>query len=331
MTTPLQNSVGVAVGKFNPPHMGHVHLVRTAAAQVNHLFVLLADDPDQTIRGDVRAGWLLDAAPANVTILVTPDDIPAANEPWAARALEVLPATPDIAFTSETWGPGWAAAMGAGHVAIDVPRAEVPISASRIRADLRGNFHWLVPAARVALARRIVVVGAESTGKTSLAQQLARSFGTVWVPEYGRWYWEGRRHLADQAWDSDEFLRVAATHHQTEVDLARRAAGGLVIADTDALVTAVWHRRYLGFDLPVLQELALRHRPDLYLICEPDFPWVQDGTRESSDHRQAMHRLTVELVAASGVHFDLVGGTRAARHARASRRIEEVAVFDPLT
>jgi nicotinamide riboside kinase len=58
---------------------------------------------------------------------------------------------------------------------------------------------------RAGLARRVVVIGAESTGKTTLAQALAENLGTVWVPEYGRWYWEGRRCLADQEWDTGEF------------------------------------------------------------------------------------------------------------------------------
>jgi nicotinamide riboside kinase len=76
--------------------------------------------------------------------------------------------------------------------------------------DHGASFHWLVPAARAELARRVVLVGAESTGKSTLARALAEAFETVRVPEHGRWYWEGRRYLEDQTWTNEEFRRIAA-------------------------------------------------------------------------------------------------------------------------
>ena len=210
-------SLGVVVGKFNPPHLGHLHLITTAAAQVDRVVVLLCDRADQTISAETRRRWLLDACPANVEVIITPDDLPEANEPWAARAIDVLGRQPHVAFTSEPWGPGWAAAMGAQHVMVDLERTAQPTSGTALRADLGANFEWLVPAARAELARRVVVVGAESTGKSTLAAALAESLGTVWVPEYGRFYWEGRRHLAVQDWTADEFVRIAAGQHRLAV------------------------------------------------------------------------------------------------------------------
>jgi HTH-type transcriptional repressor of NAD biosynthesis genes len=290
----------------------------------------LGDRGDQTIPAGDRARWLEDVVPGNVSIVVTPDDLPTANEPWAQRALEVLPERPTVAFTSESWGPGWAEAMGCRHVAVDIDRREFPISANAIRADLKANFGWMVPASRAELARRVVVVGTESTGKTTLAEALAETYGTVWVPEYGRSYWEGRRHLVDHSWDTDEFTRIATTHHEVEAHLARRAVGGLVVSDTDALVTGVWHRRYLGFDSPVLADIAARHRPDLYLVCAPDFDWAQDGTRESLEHCADMHRHTLASVEKSGVGFEVLTGDHDFRLRRASEHVDELTIFPTL-
>ena len=101
LAAPQPARIGVTVGKFNPPHLGHLHLIETAAAQVDQLFVLLGDRPDQTIPADRRKAWLEGASPTNVTILVTPDDLPLENEPWAGRTLDVLPDRPDLAFSSE--------------------------------------------------------------------------------------------------------------------------------------------------------------------------------------------------------------------------------------
>jgi HTH-type transcriptional regulator, transcriptional repressor of NAD biosynthesis genes len=321
---------GVVVGKFNPPHLGHLHLIERGAAEVEHLYVLLCDRADQTIGADRRARWLADAAPANVSVLVTPDDLPAANEPWAARTMEVLPVRPEVAFTSESWGPEWASLMGARHVMVDLKRARFPVSGTRLRAELRSHFEWLVPAARAGLARRVVLIGAESTGKSTLAEALAQQLGTVWVPEYGRWYWEGRRYLADQAWAGDEFVRIASAQGRLEDDLARLASGGVVIADTDALVTAVWHERYLGGASAEVDRVAASRVPDLYLLCRPDFAWVQDGTRESSAHRASMNEAMRSRAERSGAAVVEVAGPHEQRLAVALAAIDVAAQFAPL-
>jgi NadR type nicotinamide-nucleotide adenylyltransferase len=323
-------SVGITVGKFNPPHLGHLHLIETAAAQVDRLYVLLGDRPHQTIPAGQRQAWLADAAPANVTILITPDDLPAANEPWARRALEVLPARPDLAFTSEEWGDGWAEMMGAAHVSVDPDRTLFPISAEILRADLGANFGWLVPAARAGLARRVVVIGAESTGKTTLARALADALGTVWVPEYGRTYWEGRRYLTDQRWDPDEFRRITVAQRSLEADLARQATNGVVVSDTDALVTAVWAERYLGSSVPGLEAGLAEGRPDLYLLCSPDFAWVQDGTRESNHRRHWMHRAMAERARASGAEVVVLTGPPGRRLDQALEVVRPLTVFPKL-
>lgn len=315
--------IGVTVGKFNPPHLGHLHLVETAAQEVDRLFLLLCDRPDQTLPAEQRRRWLVDSAPTNVAVIVTPDDLPEANEPWAARALHLLPRRPDVAFTSEPWGSGWAAAMGAEHRSVDERRDRHPISGTALRESLGEHFEWLVPAARAELARRVVLVGAESTGKTTLADALARELGTVWVPEYGRWYWEGRRHLPDQSWSTDEFRRIARAQRSLEHDLARRSRRGLVVNDTDALVTAVWHERYL--DRRDAELDAMVEPPDLYLVCCPDFDWVQDGTRESHVEREGMHAAMLARAEASGAAVAVLTGSHDERIALA------LALIHPLT
>jgi HTH-type transcriptional regulator, transcriptional repressor of NAD biosynthesis genes len=321
---------GVVVGKFNPPHLGHLHLIEQGAARVERLYVLLCDRPDQSIPVALRRQWLEDAVPSNVSVLVTPDDIPTENEPWARRALEVLPEAPDLAFTSEEWGPGWAALMGAEHVMVDLARAAFPVSGSRLRADLRAHFEWLVPSARAGLARRVVLIGAESSGKSTLAEALAAELGTVWVPEQGRTYWEGRRHLVDQPWSTEEFRRIAHAQRRSEDDLARKASKGVVVADTDALVTAVWHERYMGCADPELDAFAAGWVPDLYLVCCPDFGWVQDGTRESEAHREAMHASMERRARRSGARVVTLPGPHELRLRTALAAIEEVATFGEL-
>lgn len=325
-------TLGVTVGKFNPFHAGHDHLLRTARSQVDQLVVVLADRGDQTLPGEIRAGWIRAEHP-DVEVLVTPDDLPEAHEPWAERTLGLLAGRrPDLVFTSEPYGEAWAAAMGARHVPVDPARAAVPICGTELRADLAAGWRWLAPSTRAGLARRVVVVGAESSGTTTLAHDLAQALGTVWVPEHGRWYWEGRRHLPDaDRWDPEEFLHIGRAQAGLEDALARRA-DRVLIADTDPLATVAWAERYLDGPAPeALRQLATARRPDLYLLSAPDFPFVQDGTRDDGPHRARMHDRLAGLLAASGVPWHELRGPPAARLAEARRLVEPLRTFPPLT
>lgn len=303
---------GVAVGSFNPPHAGHVDLVAAALEQTRQLHVLVRERADQSISGADRAAWLADAVdvqPGRLVVHITPDDLPDEPEPWAERALAVLPTAPEVAFTDAADGLAWASAMGAAHVVVDPKPGAQPISAAALRGDLAGSFDHLVPAARASLCRRVVLAGAESTGKTTLAAQLARELGTAWVPEHRRLYVEGRRTLPDaSAWASWELATIARTQQRLIQDMARLSRRGWLIADTDALATAVWHRRQLGRRSPVVEHLAAMSRPDLYVVCAPDLPWTDDGARGSAAERAAMHLDTLDLLEASGVPFVVVVG-----------------------
>jgi nicotinamide riboside kinase len=82
--------------------------------------------------------------------------------------------------------------MGSTHVAVDPARAAVPCSGTQVRANPFAWWDFLAPCVRAYFAVRVVLIGAESTGKTTLAQALAAHYHTTWVPEYGRTYWEAK-------------------------------------------------------------------------------------------------------------------------------------------
>lgn len=319
----------MTAGKFHPPHVGHLHLVAQATRQVDRLVVLVCDHPQQVLPAKDRAAWLRDVAPDGVTVIVTPDDLAADDSrAWARRAEAVVAGLGlgriDVAFTSEAYGDTWAADLGATHVAIDPERRAVPVSATAVRADLEGEFHQLVPSARSALARRIVLVGAESTGKSTLAEQLARELGTAWVPEWARAYDAGRRTAPDTSWTPDEFRLIVREQSRLEDQLARRARRGVVVCDTDALATAVWRQRYLGGADPWIERAAVQRRPSLYLLCAPDLPWVDDGTRESREHRRSMHAGFLERLGAADVPFAEIVGVGEARLDAALAAVERL-------
>lgn len=118
---------------------------------------------------------------------------------------------------------------------------------------------------------RICFHGAESTGKSVLAKQLAAEFPCPWVPEYGRTYCEERG--TDLV--MDDLLAIAEGQ-----DAATRAAMAskpqLLLLDTDQLMTAAWAEMLFGQVPPALLAYP---KADLYLLFAADVPWIDDGTR----------------------------------------------------
>ena len=138
--------------------------------------------------------------------------------------------------------------------------------------------------------KRVAIVGAESTGKTTLAQELAAHFHTVWVPEYGREYTEvnvGREAFFHYQWHDEEFLQIAQKQVELEDKLAEKA-NRVLICDTDALATCIWQERYLGSCSPEVANIAAHRHYDLYLLAHFDVPFLQDGLRDGEHLRQWM-------------------------------------------
>src|SRR5690349_9964059 len=285
-------TLGFIVGKFYPPHRGHKHLIDSARRQVDRLIVMLAHHPSQTIPGELRKAWLEEIHP-DCEIHLVPDELDDDSQQWAEFTVRYLQRAPDVVFSSEDYGPEFARLMGARHVMIDRPRSIVPISGTAIRAAPLENLHFLEPCVRAYFVRRVVLIGAESTGKTTLAQQLARELKTTWVAEYGREYWEKKvagLSMTGQlpGWTSDEFLYIA-TEQQRREDAAATVANKVLICDTNAFATGTWHERYMNARDPRVVEVGARDGVDLYLLTAPDFPFVQDGFRDGESIRNWMH------------------------------------------
>jgi HTH-type transcriptional regulator, transcriptional repressor of NAD biosynthesis genes len=313
---------GVVIGKFYPPHRGHKYLIDTAAAQVERLTVIVCGKPEQLLSGESRAAWLREMHP-NVAVLAIDDYYPDDDSRlWAELTIGWLGGWPDVVFTSEGYGEQYAHFLGCRHVSVDPARLSVPCSGTAVRADPLAMWEYLEPPVRAYLAKRICIVGAESTGTTTLAQDLAAHYRTAWVPEFGREYSEGRLLRGITAdWATDEFTRIAAEQCRME-DAAARECGGLLICDTDAFTTSIWHRRYLGQRSPVVEAIADSRRYDLYLLTGDEIPFVQDGTRDGEHIRHWMHDTFVEELERTGREYVLLRGSREERLARAVAAIE---------
>lgn len=174
--------------------------------------------------------------------------------------------------------------------------------------------------------RRIVVTGAESTGTTTLARALAEHFDCPLVLEYGREWSATRPGGLAAPWRTEEFIEIATTQNAMEDAAARASANGWIVCDTDALATAIWHERYMGFASPeVLAVAAKQRRPFVRVLTGDEIPFVQDGLRDGEHIRHAMQarfREALDAPEAAGAPWLEVHGSVEARLAEALAFIE---------
>lgn len=334
---------GLVIGKFYPPHLGHHHLVSSAARQVDRLTVLVMASAGESVPLADRVRWMAEVhRDEPVDVIGAPCDVPmdlGSDTVWSAHVAIMraavaahTPARVDSVFSSESYGPELARRLEARHVFVDPARATHRVSGTAVRDDLHGHWDALHPVVRAGFATRIVVLGSESTGTTTVSRALAehyRSPGgvwarTAWVPEYGRDHTMlkydaacraadrsggPRPSLDDLRWDSDDFGTIARQQAELEEQAARQGSP-VLICDTDALATRVWERRYVAPSsraaadaVPTLRERAI------YLLTDHEgVPFVQDGWRDGERVRAEMTGWFIEELVSSGASWTLLTG-----------------------
>jgi NadR type nicotinamide-nucleotide adenylyltransferase len=190
---------------------------------------------------------------------------------------------------------------------VDANREAIPISGTQIRADVHAHRDWLPPEVYASFVRRVCLLGGESSGKSVLARTLAERLGTQFVPEYGRDLWTRKKG----ALEFDDLLEIATTQVALE-EAAARQANGVIFCDTSPLTTLFYSLDLFGRADPGLEALANRHY-DQYVLCAPDFPFVQDGTRRDEDFRRRQHEWYLKELNERGLRYALATGALDAR------------------
>lgn len=280
-------SLGMVLGKFMPPHRGHQVLIDFARAYVDRLVVQVCTLEREPIPGSLRYRWMQEAFPTAEVVHHT-DEIPSYPHEcpdrfydiWRESLLKRMDRAPDYVFAGEDYGFPLGEALGAKFIPMPRQATAFPCAATAIRQDPLGCWDWILPQARPYFLKRVAIVGPESVGKSTLSERLAAHFGTVHVPEYGRIYTD--------AYGMDltpsDFEAIARGHRALEDSLAPNARG-VLICDTEAVVTKTWSRYLLDAVPPLVEAYACEPRYDLYLLLPPTMPWFQDGTRVQEDLR----------------------------------------------
>lgn len=280
---------GFLLGKFMPPHAGHLYCAEVGKARCDVMTVLVCSYDAEPINGYLRAKWMREClSRPGYRVLHMHRDIPQVPEEhhnfwhiWRAAITEFHPEPIDWVFGSEGYIHRLAQEVGARPFPVDPERRIVPVSATAIRENLTSNWsHVPVPVKRH-YQRRLVLVGAESTGKTVLAESLAARLGSVPIPEYGRDYDAVFRHGQD--WVAADFEAIMEGHKALADTMAVRG-GPLLVEDTDAVQTLVWAEALLGkAPKPLVNWAHSAVEGKTYILLDHATPWEDDGTRHFAD------------------------------------------------
>ena len=173
--------------------------------------------------------------------------------------------------------------------------------------------------------KRVVLIGSESTGKTTLARRLAEHYGVEWVPEFVRDYATEKNAPLDFS-DHGPIARGHMVREDQYVTRAVSRNAKLLFQDTDLLSTAVYCAHYYGNCPGWIQQAAQARRPDLYLLLDIDLPWVADPVRDRGDMREEMQSLFRDAVEHSGAPFVVITGDATQRFATARTAIDDLLI-----
>ena len=158
--------------------------------------------------------------------------------------------------------------------------------------------------------KRILILGPESTGKSTLAEDLANHFGEPWVPEFAREYLE----KLGRPYEFEDLAEIGKGQVFQEDQLAQKA-NKFLFCDTDLRVIHIWSEHRFGKTDPWVLEEIQRRTYDLILLTDTDLPWEPDPLREHPDPEMRSYFFTeyLELAKRSGFPWKIIHGDRKSR------------------
>ncbi len=336
----MRFSVGMYGGSFNPLHLGHVDCILQAANMCEMLFIVLSVGRNrQEIDVLVRYRWLYQLTKhiGNVKIIILEDDAPDKSSYnkscWAADANKVkeqIGQPIDVVFCGSDYGLGsfWDVCYPESRLHI-FPRNE--ISSTEIRQNVYAHWDWLPSVVRPYYVQKVLLIGGESTGKSTLSINLAHRFNTNFIEEAGRDI--SQRSGTDLKMLDSDFTEILLRHKLSEIEAVQQS-NKVLFVDTDALVT-LFYLNFLKSDRPgkvwsgnvgLAKALDRLNDYDLILFLEPDVAFVQDGDRSLviEADREKFSEQIKDLLRTSGRPWVTLSGDYQTRYELAVAEVEKL-------
>lgn len=308
-----QTKTGLVLGKFAPLHKGHQLLIETALKQTDKVMVLIYDCPEVIdVPLNVRAGWIRRLYPQAKVIEAWDGPAESGRKRWIMdRQEKYIAGKVGVKithfFSSEWYGTHVSRALNAKNVIVDRQRKKYPISGTKIRRDPFKYKKFVEPIVYRDLVKKIVFLGAESAGKSTIAESLAKIYRTNWMPEYGREYWE--KNQKNNILTKEQLVELAEEHLRRE-EVLLYSANKFFFVDTNAITTEMFGHYYHGSVCSKLKSLAKQaeKRYDYVFVCDVDIPYEDDGTRSGEAHRRIFQRQIIADLRKRKVRYTLLTG-----------------------
>jgi len=332
----------LVLGKFCPLHKGHVALIEYARSIADETIVLICSEESESIDGWERFEWVrsLDYKPSDLWVDIFEykegvDGLVSATESsrevskvWANKLKEIsrysiIYNDLDVIVSSEKYGDYVAEYMNISHEMFDEERKIFPISSTDIRFDWVANWEYLPDTVKQSLQKTIVVVGTESTGKTTLVNNLLHSYGTDIVSMVS----EVGRELVDDSADFEfKMLHTILEKHYKRYQSVRKKLTPFIIMDTD-VHTTMSYGIYCFDENPIdMKAYQKNYRVgDMYIYCSPNgIKWEQDGTRMPEKNRNELDRTLRTILRMKNIEYITLEGGYDTRTPKALKQIEKL-------
>lgn len=323
-----KRKVGMFGGKFLPfPHLGHVYAMIKASTMVDELHVVVSHDTafekELCSAGNVsfvnytmRLRWWTQLTKdlPHVNVHAVYEEQTGQFSDWERGREGILKAIGkeiDVVFSSEHAYTSIFEKLypQAKHVIIDAKREHYSISGTQIRTEgIMKHWEMIPKVVQPHYAKKVVVVGTESCGKSTLVKNLATLYNTTYVEEYGRTFYEKLGGCEGITIKSD-YAEIAFEHkYHEKIELQK--ANKILFIDTEANVTQYFSQAYLDESQAILDAIIHLQEYDLWLFLEPDVRWVDDGTRSfgSDDVRASNNQMLKDILAKNGVSYKTIVG-----------------------
>jgi HTH-type transcriptional regulator, transcriptional repressor of NAD biosynthesis genes len=316
-------------GKFMPFHSGHEAMIRFALSQCDFLTVLVCCSDRELMPCSQRKRWITDTFADHEKVEVVmfdyeEDELPSTSvsssevsKIWAAKFKELFPDYTRV-ITSEPYGDMVAGFMGIEHIAFDPQKQLHPVSATKIRADAFSNWAFLPESVKEDYITKVVILGTESTGKTTLTERLSNHFNSAFVLE------AGREVISDStSFSMDDLTRVAEVHAERIAD-ASVGKSPLLIIDTDIHITLSYGQFTFEMLPEVDERIYQRNKADLYLYLNNDVAYIQDGTRLSEEDRNLLDHSHRQVLEQFNIQYEEIAGDWEERFKKSVALIEKL-------
>lgn len=337
----MEYKVGMYGGSFDPLHIGHIHDMIRAASMCEELYIMVSwCEGRESTSKELRYRWIHNNTKhlPNVKIVLIEDKATSKEEYntdyyWENGARDIKRAIGkpiDVVFCGTDYlGTNRFESLYCPESKIVYfDRKEVPISSTELRFDVYENWQYIPPICRPHYVKRVLVVGGESTGKSTLVQNLAIAYNTNFVREIGR---DTCEIAGGEEYMNVDDLYENLLRQKTEELKAVQNSNKILFVDTDALTTKFYSNFLLEDESEkykcnqLADAICDINRFSLILFLEPTVNFVQDGTRSEKIalNREKYSNQIKHLFNESGITYHCIGGDYLNSFNEAKRLIEQ--------